>query len=247
MVRSRSPRSAAAVLCVVLVALAVWMLRFSTPDSQAALARQSGSRLAGAMVAHVIPGRIVKLREQPFGRVVAEVGAQTVFGSPSVLAVERSQGGRWLAVRTPLLANGRLGWVDARAGGLTFSHSPVELEVDLSRRQLRVRVGHELARVVLVGVGRDGSPTPTGRFAVTDKLPGSRYGAVYGCCILALSGHQTHLPAGWQGGSRLAIHGSPNDGDTGRAVSAGCLHASANDLSFLMRRVPLGSRVVIHP
>jgi lipoprotein-anchoring transpeptidase ErfK/SrfK len=96
-----------------------------------------------------------------------------------------------------------------------------------------------------IGVGRAGSPTPTGRFAVTDKLNGSDYSAAYGCCILALSAIQPNLPAGWSGGNRVAIHGTLASSDFGRAVSAGCMHASDADLRSLMRIVPLGTPVVI--
>lgn len=202
--------------------------------------------IAGSLIAQIKPGRVVELRTRPFGRVLAQVGAQTEFGSPSALSVARTRRGRWLAVRTPVLPNGSLGWIDARAGGLSFARSRVEVEVDLSRRELRMRTGDRIIRTVPVAVGRESSETPAGHFAVTDKLSGSRYSADYGCCILALSGHQPNLPPGWSGGSRLAIHGTPNPGDIGRAVSAGCLHASARDLSFLMRRVPLGTPVVIH-
>lgn len=102
-------------------------------------------------------------------------------------------------------------------------------------------------RHVGVGIGRLGSPTPLGRFAVTDKLDGRAYGGVYGCCILALSAIQPHLPAGWRGGNRIAIHGTPSRGDLGAAVSAGCIEASDHDLRFLMRGVPLGTRVFIRP
>lgn len=186
------------------------------------------------------------MRSKPFGRVLARVGAYTEFGSPSALPVVRSHSGRWLAVPTTLLPNGRLGWIDASAGRVSFSRSRLMLEVDLSRRELLVRTGDRIVRALRVAVGRSGSPTPTGRFAVTDKLPGRRYSSAYGCCILALSGHQTRLPAGWSGGSRLAIHGTSSPADIGGAVSAGCLHASARDLAYLMRRVPLGSPVVIH-
>jgi lipoprotein-anchoring transpeptidase ErfK/SrfK len=97
-------------------------------------------------------------------------------------------------------------------------------------------------RQIPVGIGAPGTSTPTGRFAVSDKLNGAAYSPVYGCCILALSGHQTNLPRGWTGGDRLAIHA----GSLG-AVSTGCVHASTSDLRFLMRSVPLGARVVIHP
>src|SRR4029079_2923299 len=73
-----------------------------------------------------------------------------------------------------------------------------------------------------VGIGAPGTATPTGRFAINDKIAGSRYSSVYGCCILALSGHQTNLPRGWTGGDRLAIHGGPPAGPG----STGCLQAA---------------------
>ena len=95
------------------------------------------------------------------------------------------------------------------------------------------------------GNRRPGSETPTGRFAVTDKLSGPRFGPYYGCCILALNGKQPNLPAGWQGGNRLAIHGTNSPGTIGAAASAGCLRAGDADLRLLMRRVPLGTPVFI--
>src|ERR1043166_6515482 len=108
---------------------------------------------------------------------------------------------------------------------------------------LRVRVGARVVASGRVGIGAPGTPTPIGRFAVTDKLDGAAYSPVYGCCILALSAHQTHLQGAWTGGDRIAIHG----GSTAGAVSNGCLHASTGALRYLMRAVPLGARAVIHP
>ena len=96
-----------------------------------------------------------------------------------------------------------------------------------------------------VAIGRPGSPTPTGRFAVTDKLPGSRFGAYYGCCILALNGFQENLPPGWQGGNRIAIHGTDSPDTIGAAASAGCLRAADAPLDTLMRRMPLGAPVFV--
>ena len=136
-----------------------------------------------------------------------------------------------------------MGWVDAPPGTFRFAHTRVSLEVDLSRRELRVRLGKRVVRRIAVGVGAPVTPTPIGRFGVTDKLNGADYSPVYGCCILALSGHQTNLPGGWRGGDRLAIHA----GSTAGAVSTGCLHAATADLNYLMRLVPAGAQVLIHP
>jgi lipoprotein-anchoring transpeptidase ErfK/SrfK len=196
------------------------------------------------MTIRVRPGHSVALRSRPAGPVVTRVGATTQFGSPTVLAVAKERGG-WLGVTSTNLPNGKLGWLKRGNGSFHPRWTPIAITISLSRRRLTLtRRGHVLRRAT-VGIGRAGSPTPTGRFAITDKLPGSRFGAYYGCCILALSGHQTNTPAGWRGGDRLAIHGTNDPSSIGVPSSAGCLHARRRDLDALMRRVPLGTPVLI--
>jgi hypothetical protein len=199
-------------------------------------------RQPGRVIARIRSGRKVGLRLRPTGPVVAWLSSQTEFGSPQTFAVTRMLPGRRFGVVSTALANGRVGWIDARPGALRLSRTRVTLDVDLSRRVLRVLVGGKVMRSMRVGIGAPGTPTPRGRFAVTDKLNGAAYSPVYGCCILALSAHQTRLPSGWTGGDRIAIHG----GSTAGAVSNGCLHAPTAALRYLMRSVPLGARVVIH-
>jgi lipoprotein-anchoring transpeptidase ErfK/SrfK len=194
----------------------------------------------GTLVAHVRAGRVVAVRSAPRGPLVARLSSHTEFGSPRTFEVTRA--GHGLRVITAELPNGRTGWVDAPRA-LRLTRTRVTVDVDLSARLLHVRNAGRLLRTIRVGTGAPGTPTPIGRFAITDKLRGSDYSAVYGCCILALSGHQTNLPPGWTGGDRLAIHG----GSTGGAVSTGCLHADERDLRHLMRLVPLGAQIVIHP
>jgi L,D-transpeptidase-like protein len=218
-----------------------WRVPPSYPKTDPAPAPDSGH-----LVAHVKAGHTVAVRSRPNGRVLTSLGSRTEFGSSRALSVVRERRGRWLGVTTPQLPNGKLGWVDARSGGLHYSHAPLEIEIDLSRSRLLVRRADEVIRRAVVSTGRAESPTPTGRFAVTDKLPGPRYSPVYGCCILALSGTQPNLPGGWTGGNRLAIHGTPDQGSVGGRESAGCLHARDSDLRRLMQSVPLGTPVRIH-
>jgi lipoprotein-anchoring transpeptidase ErfK/SrfK len=183
------------------------------------------------------------LRARPAGHVVARVGAKTEFGSAQTLGVVRRRGA-WLGVVSPARPNRRLAWV--RSSAVSLSGTRYSLSLDLSRRTLVLKQGDQVVRRMQVGVGRPGSPTPTGRFAVTDKLPGRLYGPYYGCCIIALSAHQPRLPAGWPGGDRIAIHGTNAPATIGAAASAGCAHARDADLRVLMRRVPLGTPVFIH-
>ncbi len=199
------------------------------------------------LIAEVQAGHALALRSRPFGRVLARVGAKTPFGSQRALSVVGTRNGRWLAVTEAGVGHNRVVWVDAKSGGVRYVRTGLELDVDLSARTLIVRRSGAAIRRLSVGVGRAGSPTPTGTFAVTDKLNGPSYSAAYGCCILALSATQPNLPAGWSGGNRIAIHGTLSSSDFGRAVSAGCVHAGDVDLHYLMRTVPLGTPVVIRP
>ena len=199
-------------------------------------------RAAGYSVLRVRRAR--KLRSKPGGRVLAKVGSRTQFGSPTTLSVAAQRAG-WVGVTSTDLPNGKLGWVKAKKGLVDERRTRLAIRVDLSRKRLRLVAGRRVLQTATVGIGRAGSPTPTGRFAITDKLAGGSYGPYYGCCILGLSGHQTNTPAGWKGGDRLAIHGTNDPRSIGVPSSAGCLHARAADLRALMRRVPLGTPVFI--
>lgn len=205
-------------------------------------ARAAGRDLGGpssGLAARVV--RPTVLRARPGGRPVVQVPLQTPFGSPQIMAVVGRRPG-WLGVLHPSMPNGRAGWIPARAARLQAR--PLSIEVDLSRRLASVRVRRKVVDRFRVGVGRPGSPTPTGRFAVTDRLlPGS--GLPYGCCILALSGRQTSLPPGWSGGDRLAFHGVADEARVGQATSAGCLHVRERDLRTLIRTVRAGAPVTI--
>jgi lipoprotein-anchoring transpeptidase ErfK/SrfK len=186
--------------------------------------------------------RPARLRTAPGGRVLARLRPETEFGSPKVVAVVRRRGG-WLRVLVPELANGRPGWI--RAAGTRPGAVDVSLHVDRSARRLSVRRRGKVVRRVRVAVGRPGTETPTGRFAVTDKLRTRRPDSPYGCCAIALSGHQPKLLPGWPGGDRLAIHATPQTSTIGSAASLGCLRAATPDLRALMRLVPLGAPVFV--
>jgi L,D-transpeptidase catalytic domain len=214
------------------------------PNPAPAPARAAKPRPTGYLVVRPRAGRDLVARAAPGGPVVARLGGRTEFGSSQTVSVVRKRG-RWLGVVTTHLPNGKLGWVDPRAG-LRYSRTRLSLVLDLSARRLVLRDDRHVLRRMTVGVGRATSPTPVGRFAVTDKLRGGAYGPYYGCCILALSAHQPNLPAGWRGGDRIAVHGTSDPGSIGVASSAGCPHARDADLRVLMRRVPLGTPVFIH-
>ena len=195
----------------------------------------------GSLTAYVMRPKV--LRTAPGGRALATLRARTEFGSPRVVAVVARRG-NWLGVIASELTNGSVGWIDA-ARGVELFRTRYALVALLSRRLLLVyRNGRAIGRVP-VAVGRPSAPTPQGRFAVTDKLRVTDPGSPYGCCVLALSGHQPQVLQGWGGGDRIAIHATDSPQSIGYAASRGCLRAPAATMRFLVRAIPLGTQLRI--
>jgi lipoprotein-anchoring transpeptidase ErfK/SrfK len=214
----------------------------TTPEPVAPVSPSAPAPAPVPRFATARPAARVELREQPGGRALGRIGPWTEFGSPRIVSVVERRG-NWLRVVVPERPNGATAWIPAR--GTELGGTDVAVVVDRSARILTVRrAGRKLLRIT-VGVGRPEHPTPLGRYAVTDKLLMEGPGSDYGCCALALTGHQPHLPQGWTGLDRLAVHGTNRPWTIGAASSLGCLHASDRDLRRLMRVVPLGAPVFV--
>ena len=174
------------------------------------------------------------------GGLLAVLRRRTEFDSPRVLAVAGREGD-WLRVIATELPNGGRGWIRMRAARLVAN--PWRITADLSDREVTVTRRGRVVRRFPVAVGGAGTPTPSGRFSVTDKIRFRTGSTAYGCCALALSGHQPNIAQGWAGGDRLAIHGTLQSSTIGLAASHGCLRARNEDASWVLDRVLLGTVV----
>jgi lipoprotein-anchoring transpeptidase ErfK/SrfK len=96
-----------------------------------------------------------------------------------------------------------------------------------------------------IAVGAPNSPTPTGSFAVTDRLETGDPGGPYGCCILALSANAPHAISDWDGGNRIAIHSTPETSSIGLPVSHGCMRLTLAEGQWLLKHIPLGTPTLI--
>jgi len=182
-------------------------------------------------------GKTLKIHAVPGGPVTGEVAASTEFGTPADLAVIGRKRG-WLKVAIP------------DGSGYLPPDTPTHpdrylLRADLSAHTLTVfKKGHRLHQFI-IGVGAAETPTPTGRFGITDELANT-FSPTYGCCVLALTARQHHLAPGWTGGNIVAIHGTDAPETIGANESNGCLHLDESHLRYLMDRVPVGTTVIIH-
>ena len=189
----------------------------------------------------------VLVYDRPNGRPFARLRPKTPFDGPRTLGIVRVRDKRrWLAIHSPVLENDRVGWIQNDPRKLDLKRTRISLRVDLSETRIQVRRGRRTLNTIPIAIGAAGTSTPAGRFQVTDKMPASRFPAgPYGCCIIPLSARQPNLPAGWAGGDRIAIHGTPRLETIGQAASSGCLRASDPELRLLMRDVPVGAPVFI--
>jgi lipoprotein-anchoring transpeptidase ErfK/SrfK len=191
-------------------------------------------------VAQVITKTLV--RSTPDGAPLALEGTKTSFGSPVELLVRKSEGA-WLGVVAYQAGNNKLAWVQRSA--VKISYVSWHIDVDLDKRKLQVFDGRQLEQTFRVAVGKPTAPTPTGTFAVTDRLTTGDPTGPYGCCILALSAVAPHTIQGWDGGDRVAVHSTPDTSTIGDAISHGCIHVTLPEGQWLIDHVPLGSPTVI--
>src|SRR5829696_7113682 len=182
------------------------------------------------------------LFREPGGESRLRITRRTEWGSPRVLGVV-GQRGDWLGVQASELKNGEVAWIPrerARVDCVRWS-----LHADLSKRELFVRKDGHTVRKFEIAIGSTGHTTPLGRFSVTDKLNVTDEDSPYGCCVLALTGHQTHLPEDWLGGDRLAVHATADLSSIGKAVSLGCMRVRSEEARWLIAKMPLGAPVFI--
>lgn len=191
------------------------------------------------------PHHIVRFHVRPGGKLLFRVLPRTLYGHRLVLSVTQRRGA-WAAVPTWLLPNGRRAWVRVSRDRFTQRRTTWRLRADLSARTLTATHDGAVVRTMRVAIGAARAPTPTGTFAVTDRIRGAGYGASYGCCILALTGHQPKVRAGSVDG-RLAIHGTNAPGSIGTRSSQGCLRAQDVSMRWLRRHVPVGTQLTIAP
>jgi|tagenome__1003787_1003787.scaffolds.fasta_scaffold20932158_3 hypothetical protein len=184
-------------------------------------------------------GRVVRPIQTRYGT----IPTHTPLGTESWLWVLWHRGREGTAMM-PDRPEARLVRIDLSQLELRWTR--VRVDVDLGQRTVKVMRGPRVLARFPAAVGSESTPTPTGRFSVTDKLRFSP-GSIYGAYAVGISAHQTEgLPPNWTGGDQIAIHGTDRPGSIGAASSLGCVRVGPRGLEVLERVVPLGAPVMIH-
>jgi len=212
----------------------------------AALATVAPSALAQSWTARPLPDQLLPVHTTPGGKIVMHLDGLTPAGRPLALMVtgqDESGGARWLRVRLATRPNDASGWV--RAEQVELRPVAWRVVVDLSERTLRLyRDGRVSLRTGVV-IGKAGTPTPRGLFALWQTVPGlAGSTAPY---ELHLTAHSEVLTSFLGGPGRVAIHGMRAGlvAPLGAAVSNGCIRIPDAPLRRLARQLPPGTPILI--
>jgi lipoprotein-anchoring transpeptidase ErfK/SrfK len=188
-------------------------------------------------------------RPRGSGSIVAVFPTKLPWGSPTSFLIQdayRDAANRtWLRVMLPRRPNGTTGWI--RQDQVRLRPVVHQVEVDLSSRTARLLRDGRTERSWPVGIGRDSTPTPTGRFYITVKLRPPQISRVYGEWALGISGYSDVLDQFGTGDGQIALHGTSDPSDLGREVSNGCVRLANGAIANLAKTLPLGSPVTIRP
>ena len=153
-----------------------------------------------------------------------------------------ADGRTWVQIRLPRRPNGTTGWVPREALG---EWRVVRTQLVVDRRRLRATLYRSGRRIwsARVGVGKRGTPTPSGRFYAREKLyPDPR--GFYGPVAIGTSGYAPGL-TDWPKGGVVGIHGTSLPGLLPGRVSNGCVRVRNDAIRRLARLMPIGTPVRI--
>jgi len=178
----------------------------------------------------------------PLHTAAGTVMPHTALGSDTWLLIVRHAGTEGTAL-IPTGGEPARARVDLRR--LHLRWTPIHVDVDLGTLRLRVLSRGKVLGAFSVAAGMPQTPTPTGRFSVTDRVRFPSW-STYGTFALGLSAHQAHVLPGWSGGDQIAIHGTAHPDSIGHYASLGCIRVPTAALRLLRRVVPLGAPVTVH-
>lgn len=131
---------------------------------------------------------------------------------------------------------------DAPDGDAPVTH---QVDIRLDDHRLEIRRGDELVLDTEIGYGSQDTPTPGGRYYLTELLQPPEPDGPYGPFTFGISGFSdVHL--GFAGGEGvIGIHGTDEPSSIGDRVSEGCIRVDNEVITEMASFLPLGTPVTI--
>jgi lipoprotein-anchoring transpeptidase ErfK/SrfK len=172
---------------------------------------------------------------------VATLAGSTEFGTLRVVLVTKRKGS-WLKVLLPDRPNGSTGWI--RESDVEIREVTDALHVSLADRVLTWTRDGEVVLETPIAIGAPDTPTPTGRFYITDLLD-TPDGGSYGPFAAGVSAHSDKISEFAGSDGQIGVHGTNDPASIGQAVSHGCVRVPNDVIARLANDLSLGTPVTI--
>lgn len=194
------------------------------------------------LAAHV-KGRSVKTFKRP-GAKPKVLRARVLDGQkmPLVMLVTRRRA-EWVKVQLPTRPNKSQAWVRER--DVRLRHNEWRLRVDLSAFRVYTYRGDRLISEHTIGIGQSVTPTPRGRYYLTDLVKPDNPDGLYGSYAFGLSAHSDVVTSFGTGNGQIGIHGTNDTSTLESQVSHGCIRVGNSVIESFARHLPLGTPVRI--
>lgn len=181
-------------------------------------------------------GSSVPVSATPGGTVTTTLPNPQSSGAPLVFRVVDQQDG-WVRVQLAQRPNGSTGWVPTSA--VKLSTTPYAIVVTEASNTLDLYKGGSVLHSYSVATGTGGTPTPTGRFALTELLAPTNGG--YGPYAYGTTAFSNVLNSFGGGPGQIGLHGTNDSSSIGTGASHGCVRMHNADITALAKLLPLGT------
>ncbi|RAL26151.1 L,D-transpeptidase [Thermoflavimicrobium daqui] len=123
-----------------------------------------------------------------------------------------------------------------------------KIEVNKRTHLLYLYKGDKVTDVFSVAVGKKGSPTPEGTFAIITKFKCPQWKQVPGCTSRnPLGKYFMGIKVSPKDQGRIyGIHGNNNPASIGKSTTLGCVRMNNPAIEYIFNKVPKGTLVWIH-
>ena len=121
----------------------------------------------------------------------------------------------------------------------------LETSLEIDKRALKARLFRDGREVWTssVGIGASGTPTPSGRYWIRERLTGFN-NSVYGPLAFGTAAYSRL--SDWPGGGVIGIHGTNQPGLIPGRPSHGCIRVPNGKIVQLDKLMPVGTPLWIH-
>ncbi|MCO6008217.1 L,D-transpeptidase family protein [Actinoallomurus purpureus] len=150
----------------------------------------------------------------------------------------------WVHVLLPVPPNGSEGWIAEK--DLITTKTSYWVQVLQSAHRVKVYQGKRVLIDTPAAIGKSDTPTPGGRYYLTELLQAPNPKGAYGPYAYGLSGYSTTLTQFQGQDAIIGIHGTNEPQSLGKSVSHGCVRVGNTVISRMAKMLPLGTPVQIN-